>query len=58
MRGIRIYYWLKSGKLKNKVFPAETIHAKLYIMTFKEGDRDAGRVITFISSEHTDFGFF
>jgi len=38
--------WLKSGKLKIKVFPAETIHAKLYIMTFKEGDRDAGRVIT------------
>ncbi|MDP2845843.1 MAG: phospholipase D-like domain-containing protein [Candidatus Methanoperedens sp.] len=38
--------WLKSGKLKIRVFPAETIHAKLYIMTFKEGDRDAGRVIT------------
>ena len=38
--------WLKSGKLKIKVYPAETIHAKLYIMTFKEGDRDVGRVIT------------
>ncbi len=38
--------WLRSGKLKIRVFPAETIHAKLYIMTFKEGDRDAGRVIT------------
>ena len=29
-----------------KVYPADTIHAKLYIMTFKEGDRDVGRVIT------------
>lgn len=38
--------WLKSGKLEIKVYPAEKIHAKLYIMTFKEGDRDAGRVIT------------
>ncbi|MEA3343978.1 MAG: helicase-related protein, partial [archaeon] len=38
--------WLKSGKLEIKVYPAETIHAKLYIMTFKEGDRDVGRVIT------------
>ncbi|MCG2738363.1 MAG: phospholipase D-like domain-containing protein [Candidatus Methanoperedenaceae archaeon] len=45
--GIRKFIdWLKSGKLKIRVFPAETIHAKLYIMTFKEGDRDAGRVIT------------
>lgn len=38
--------WLKSGKLEIRVYPAETIHAKLYIMTFKEGDRDVGRVIT------------
>ena len=38
--------WLKSGKLEIKVYPADTIHAKLYIMTFKEGDRDVGRVIT------------
>jgi superfamily II DNA/RNA helicase len=38
--------WLRSGKLKIRVFPAETIHAKIYIMTFKEGDRDVGRVIT------------
>jgi len=45
--GIRKFIdWLKIGKLKIRVFPAETIHAKLYIMTFKEGDRDAGRVIT------------
>lgn len=45
--GIRKFIeWLKSGKLEIKVYPAETIHAKLYIMTFKEGDRDVGRVIT------------
>ena len=38
--------WLRSGKLEIRVFPTERIHAKLYIMTFKEGDRDVGRVIT------------
>ena len=38
--------WLRSGKLEIKVYPADTIHAKLYIMTFKEGDRDVGIVIT------------
>ena len=47
--------WLRNGmdrdpklkpKLEIRVYPAETIHAKLYIMTFKEGDRDVGRVIT------------
>ena len=38
--------WLKSEKLEIRVYPAETIHAKLYIMTFEEGDRDVGRVIT------------
>ncbi|MEC4685092.1 MAG: phospholipase D-like domain-containing protein [Nitrospirota bacterium] len=38
--------WLDSGKLEIKAYPAENIHAKLYIMTFAEGDRDAGRVIT------------
>lgn len=38
--------WLRSGKLEIRVYPSETIHAKLYIMTFKEGDRDFGRVIT------------
>ena len=45
--GIRKFIeWLQSGKLEIKVYPAETIHAKLYIMTFKEGDREPGRVIT------------
>ena len=40
--------WLKkpNPKLEIRAYPAETIHAKLYIMTFKEGDRDIGRVIT------------
>jgi len=38
--------WLRSGKLEIKAYPAEKIHAKLYIMSFVEGDRDIGRVIT------------
>lgn len=38
--------WIRSGKLEIKVYPSQNIHAKLYIMTFKEGDRDKGRVIT------------
>jgi superfamily II DNA/RNA helicase len=38
--------WIKSGKLEIKVYPSQNIHAKLYIMTFREGDRDVGRVIT------------
>lgn len=47
--------WLKNGrstdpnlkpKMDVRVYPAETIHAKVYIMTFREGDRDTGRVIT------------
>ena len=38
--------WLKSGKLQIKAYPTQNIHAKIYIMTFAEGDRDVGRVIT------------
>lgn len=38
--------WCRSGKLEIKVHPSKSIHAKLYIMTFAEGDRDVGRVIT------------
>lgn len=38
--------WIKSGKLEIKAYPSQRIHAKLYILTFKEGDRDKGRVIT------------
>lgn len=38
--------WIKTGKLEIKAYPSQNIHAKLYIMTFREGDRDIGRVIT------------
>lgn len=38
--------WCVSGKLEIKVFPTRDIHAKLYIMTFFDSDRDLGRVIT------------
>ncbi|MFH1546787.1 MAG: phospholipase D-like domain-containing protein, partial [Patescibacteria group bacterium] len=38
--------WLKSGKLEIRAYPEEKIHSKVYIMTFKEDDRDLGRVIT------------
>lgn len=45
--GISIFIdWLKNGKLEIKAYPAQNIHSKLYIMTFAEGDRDIGRVIT------------
>ncbi|HBY57710.1 MAG TPA: helicase [Candidatus Atribacteria bacterium] len=45
--GVNIFLeWLKSGKLEIKAYPAANIHAKLYIMTFLESDRDIGRVIT------------
>mgnify|MGYP000266678859 CR=1 FL=1 len=38
--------WIKNNKLEIKAYPSQDIHAKLYIMTFIEGDRDVGRVIT------------
>ena len=38
--------WLKEGKLEIRAYPEEKVHSKLYIMTFNEGDRDVGRVIT------------
>ncbi|MDP2919433.1 MAG: helicase-related protein [Dehalococcoidia bacterium] len=47
--------WLKSDKLEIRVYPSAHIHAKLYIMTFKEGDKDTGRVITG-SSNFTESG--
>ena len=37
---------IRSGKLEIKAYPSANPHAKVYIMTFNEGDRDAGRVIT------------
>ncbi|HWM92256.1 MAG TPA: helicase-related protein [Thermoanaerobaculia bacterium] len=42
----RFVEWVRSGKLEVRVYPSDKIHAKVYIMTFNEGDRDAGRVIT------------
>src|SRR3990167_2047602 len=38
--------WIRNKKLEIRAYPSEKIHAKLYIMTFTEGDRDKGRVIT------------
>ena len=38
--------WITTGKLEIKAYPSEKIHAKVYIMTFHEEDRDKGRVIT------------
>ena len=38
--------WLRSGKLEIRFFTERPIHAKVYIMTFKEGHTDAGRIIT------------
>jgi len=38
--------WIRSKKLEIRAYPSQNIHAKLYIMTFTEGDRDVGRVIT------------
>jgi HKD family nuclease len=43
---LKFIEWLKNGKLEIKAYPTENIHAKLYIMTFVEGDRDIGMVIT------------
>lgn len=38
--------WIRNGKLEIRIYPSQNIHAKVYIVTFKEEDRDAGRVIT------------
>ncbi len=38
--------WIRNGKLQIKAYPSQNIHAKLYIMTFKEDAIDKGRVIT------------
>lgn len=52
---IKFKEWILSGKLEIKAYPTERIHAKVYIMTFNEGDRDEGRVITG-SSNFTEAG--
>ncbi len=38
--------WIRNMKMEIKAYPSQDIHAKLYIMTFTENDRDIGRVIT------------
>lgn len=43
---IKFIEWIRSKKLEIRAYPSQNIHAKLYIMTFTEGDRDIGRVIT------------
>jgi superfamily II DNA/RNA helicase len=54
--GVRKFVeWIKSGKLEVRAYPSERVHAKLYIMTFQERDRDKGRVITG-SSNFTEAG--
>jgi superfamily II DNA or RNA helicase len=47
--------WINNGKLEIRAYASERIHAKLYIMTFADGDRDVGRVITG-SSNFTESG--
>ena len=43
---LKFVEWIKSGKLEIRAYPSQNIHAKLYIMTFKEGGVDDGRVVT------------
>ena len=43
---IKFLEWLRNGKLEIKAYPTKNLHAKLYIMSFLETDRDKGRVIT------------
>ena len=45
--GIRKFLdWLKQKKLEVRAYPSHSIHSKVYVLTFKEGDRDVGRVVT------------
>ncbi len=43
---VKFIEWIRNKKLEIRAYPSQNIHAKLYIMTFVEGDRDVGRVIT------------
>lgn len=55
--GVRKFIeWIRKDKLEIRAYPSSNIHAKLYILTFAEGDRDVGRVITG-SSNFTKAGF-
>jgi len=51
----KIVDWLSNGKLTIRAYPSQNLHSKLYVITFKEGDRDIGRVITG-SSNFTEKG--
>jgi len=42
--------WISSKKLEIGAYLSQNIHAKLYIVTFTEDDRDVGRVITGFSN--------
>jgi len=45
--GIRKFLdWLKQKKLEVRAYPSHSIHSKVYVLTFKEGDRDVGRIVT------------
>jgi len=55
--GVELFIdWIRNSKLQVRAYPSDRIHAKVYIMTFAEGDRDVGRVITG-SSNFTRAGF-
>lgn len=43
---LKFIEWIRNGKIQIRAHPYRNLHAKLYIITFKEGDRDVGRVIT------------
>ncbi|HLC15439.1 MAG TPA: phospholipase D-like domain-containing protein [Thermodesulfovibrionia bacterium] len=43
---IKFIEWIRCKKLEIRAYPSQNIHAKLYILSFKQGDRDVGRVIT------------
>lgn len=43
---IKFIEWLQNGKLEIKAHKDEKIHAKLYIATYSEENKDNGRVIT------------
>lgn len=45
--GVRTFInWLLNKKLEIRAFPEGNLHAKLYIMTHKDGSRDKGRIVT------------
>lgn len=38
--------WVRKGKMEIRVYSSAPLHAKIYILTFHQGDRDKGRIIT------------